>query len=165
MKLLNARIKSSLAKEIDLSSEAGWAYLKALPLLRQKRRMMMSQPWVVHLFSGGGKGVDPILKEIEGDAVVEIDIETSKTFDMRRPAATYRALLWACARGMMKGIFGAPPCRNAEDEQLVAKQIWLSTVTEAARAMCYKSPVYIMVEGEKLIKNVKDEESSLLPGL
>ena len=45
----------------------------------------MAQPWVVHLYAGKGKGLDPTLREIEdGKVLVEIDIEKSKAFDMKK---------------------------------------------------------------------------------
>ena len=163
---LDARIKATLAEEIDLSTRAGWSYLKALPLSRHKRRRMMTQPWVVHLYAGKGKGLDPILKEVEdGKILVEIDIEKSKAFDMRKVAGAYRAILWASARGMVTGIIGSPPCRGPQDEQLVAKQVWLTTVAKASRAMSYDGPVFAMIEGEKVLKNIRDDSDGALPGL
>ena len=72
--------------------------------------------------------------------LVEVDIEKSKAFDLKKTSGAYRALLWACARGMVSGVIGAPPCRQPEDEHLVAKQFWLAMVAKAARAVYHEDP-------------------------
>ena len=51
--------KSLLAENVELTDKAGWAYMRAIPGSRQKRKRMLSLPWVIHLYSGPGKGLDP----------------------------------------------------------------------------------------------------------
>ena len=78
-------------------------------------------------------------QKAEDDARALVDLEMSRNFDTRRASSTYRALLWACATGLVKGVIGASPCRDRADEQLVAKQLWLTTLAKAAtssRTLC-----------------------------
>ena len=148
--------KSYLAEGIDLSSRAGWDYLKAFPVSRQTRKRMMSSQWVVHLFAGKGKGVDPVLRELEdGVVMLEIDITRSMAFDMFKMNGVYRGLLWGAATGKISGIFGAPPCRGDRDVQLVLKQMWLSMVAKAARSNSGSFPVFALMEGRRLFEIVK----------
>ena len=56
LKQLSVRVKAALAEEIDMSTKAGWSYLKALPISRQRRRRMMSQPWVIRKWKGSRSG-------------------------------------------------------------------------------------------------------------
>eukprot|EP00439_Symbiodinium_sp_Y106_P009387 s13413_g1.t1 len=75
--------KSALAEQVDLTDKAGWNYLKAIPCSRQKRKRMMTMPWVLHLYAGDGKGPDPVFKVMESSrVVVEIDIARSLACDM-----------------------------------------------------------------------------------
>ena len=97
--------------------------------------------------------------------LVEVDIEKSKAFDLKKTSGAYRALLWACARGMVSGVIGAPPCRRPEDEHLVAKQFWLAMVAKAARAMYHEDPVYIMIEGKAMLNNLKGDFDGNLSGM
>ena len=57
-------------------------------------------------------------------------------------------------------MFGAPPCRGPEDEQLVAKQVWFTKVAKAARAMSYD-----VIEGERMLANIKGDFEGSLPSL
>ena len=96
--------KSYLAEGVDLSSKAGWNYLKALPTSRQTRKRQMSSQWIVHLFAGKGKGADPVLRELEdGVVLLEIDIARSMAFDMFKMNGVYKSLLWGAATGRIAG--------------------------------------------------------------
>ena len=57
--------KGTLSEQIDLSDSAGWNYLKAVPCSRQRRKRLMTMPWVIHLYAGNGKGTDPVFKVLE----------------------------------------------------------------------------------------------------
>ena len=148
--------KAALAEGVELSQRAGWDYLKAFPMSRQKRKRMLSSEWIVHLYSGQGKGADPIIKELEGDSVlVEIDITKSLAFDLNKMSGVYRGLLWGAAMGKIAGIFGAPPCRGERDVPLILKQMWLSMVAKAARGNARAFPLFCMLEGRKLFETLK----------
>ncbi|CAE7246860.1 TY2B-DR3 [Symbiodinium sp. CCMP2456] len=123
--------RSLLAENIDLSDRAGWGYLRAVPGSRQRRKRMMTLPWVVHLYSGPGKALDPVFRELDdGRVMVQVDINRSKAEDMNMVAGMYRALLWAAATGRIDGILGSPPQRP----ELVQRMMWLTVVAKAARA-------------------------------
>ena len=145
-----SELDKSLASEgIDLGDKAGWTYLRALPGSRQRRKRLMSMPWVVHLFSGPGHAVDPLFRELDdGRVLVQIDINRSKSEDLGMIAGAYRCLLWGAATGRIDGFFGSPPVKP----ELVQKMMWLVTVAKAARAEHGGHPVFAMFEGEKVMK-------------
>ena len=141
--------KSLISESIDLGDKAGWIYLRALPGSRQRRKRLMSMPWVVHLFSGPGHAVDPLFRELDdGRVLVQIDINRSKSEDLSMIAGAYRCLLWGAATGRVDGFFGSPPVKP----ELVQKMMWLVTVAKAARAERGGHPVFAMFEGEKMMK-------------
>ena len=150
--------KAALAEGVELSQRAGWDYLKAFPMSRQKRKRMLASEWVVHLYSGQGKGADPILKELETNVVlVEIDTTKSLSFDLNKMSGVYRGLLWGAAMGKIAGILGAPPCRGERDAQLILKQMWLSMVAKAARSNARAFPLFCMLEGRKFFEVLKGD--------
>ena len=150
--------RASLAEEIVLTDKAGWDYLKAFPVSRQRRKRMMTTKWVVHLYAGPGKGADPILKELDdGRVLLELDITRSKAFDMGKFGGVYRGLLWAAATGRVAGIIGAPPCRGSFDIPLVMKQLWLTLVAKAAAIRQGGFPVFAVLEGRKLFEIIKGD--------
>ena len=150
--------RASLAEEILLTDKAGWDYLKAFPVSRQKRKRMLAAKWIVHLYAGAGKGADPILKELDdGRVLLEVDIARSKAFDMNKFGGVYRGLLWAAATGRIAGVIGAPPCRNSSDTSLVMKQLWLTLVAKAAAIRQGEFPVFAVVEGRKLFETIKGD--------
>ena len=53
-------------------------------------------------------------------------------------------------------LLALPPCRGAEDEELVAKQMWLMTKRAGF-------PVYLAMEGDKLLGELAKEEDGCLP--
>ena len=156
--------KSALAEQVDLTDKAGWNYLKAIPCSRQRRKRMMTMPWVLHLYAGDGKGPDPVFKVMESSrVVVEIDIARSLACDMFKVSGVYRCLLWAAATGRLDGVIGAPPARTEADSQLLLKQLWLFTVAKAARAINHESPVFMMIEGARVPRTIKSTEFSRWP--
>ena len=147
--------KACLAEGIDLSSRAGWDYLKAFPVSRQKRKRLMASPWVVHLYAGGGKGEDSVLRQLEdGTVLLEIDITRSSSYDLRKMSGVYRGLLWGAATGRIAGVIGAPPRRGESDVQLIAKQMWLSMVAKASRSNQGAFPMFAVLEGRKLFETI-----------
>eukprot|EP00439_Symbiodinium_sp_Y106_P050041 s545_g6.t1 len=140
--------RSMAAEHIDLDDRSGWTYLRAIPGSRQRRKRMMCSPWVVHLYSGPDRHVDPFFRELDdGRVLVQVDINRSKSEDMGMVAGVYRALLWAAATGRVDGILGSPPGRV----ELVQKMMWLMTVAKAARTHHGGHPVFAMMEGKKLL--------------
>ena len=148
--------KSLLAENVELTDKAGWVYLRALPGSRQRRKRMMSLPWVVHLYSGGEKAVAPEFRELDdGRVLVQVDITRSRAEDMNAVAGVYRALLWAAATGRIDGLFGSPPNRP----ELVQRMMWLSMVAKAARATRGGHPAFVLIEGKKLLQMVREGEA------
>ena len=148
---LPSTLKGSLAEDVVLTEKAGWNYLKALPVSRRKRKQLMSSPWVLNLFAGSSEN-NAELKVLEDGAVlVEMDILRSKAFDFRRTAGAYRAVLWAAATGRIKGTMASPPMRTGADEELLAKTMWCSVVSKAARAARNEPPPFLMIEGAKVM--------------
>ena len=144
--------RSLAAEQVELDNKSGWMYLRAIPGSRQRRKRMRSMPWVVHLYSGPEKHVDPVFREMDdGRVLVQIDINRSKAEDMGMVAFVYRALLWAAATGRIDGIIGSPPTRV----DLVQKMMWLVVVAKAARSHHGGHPVFMMFEGKKLMDLVR----------
>ena len=113
---------------MNLDDKSGWTYLRAMPGSRQRRKTkrLMTMPWVLHLFSGPGRSLDPTLRELDdGRGLVQVDINRSRAEDVNMVAGVYRALLWAPATGRIDGIIGSPPGKP----ELVQKMMWLSGTT------------------------------------
>ena len=158
--------KSASAEGVELDDKAGWNYLKAIPCSRQKRKRLMNMLWIIHLFAGEGKNADPVFKELEDSRVlVEVDITKSMAFDLFKVSGAYRALLWAAATGRVDGILGAPPCRRESDSVLLLKQIWLFTVAKAARAMSAEQPVFMIIEGARLLRDIHSKDYNRWPSI
>ena len=75
----------------------------------------MSTRWCIHMYAGIGHETTPVLKAVEQDDVVllEMDILRSKGFNLLKLEGVYRALLWGAATGRIEGIIGAPPSQSA----------------------------------------------------
>ena len=113
---------------------------------------MMSLPWVIHLYSGKGKTMDPEFRELDdGRVLVQVDITRSRAEDMNAVAGVYRALLWAAATGRVDGVFGSPPQRP----ELVQRMMWLTMVAKASRAVKGGHPVFVMIESQKVLKLIR----------
>ena len=146
-----ADVKGAVAEEVMINNNAGWAYLKALPISRRKRKQLMTAPWIVNLFAGPSDGTAEFKVLEDGAVMIEMDIVRSRAFDLRRPSGAYRALLWAAATGRIKGMMASPPVRNEMDEELVAKAMWCSVVAKASRSLYGDPPPFLMFEGYKML--------------
>ena len=95
-------------------------------------------------------------------ARVEIDITRSKAFDLRKQGGVFRALMWAAATGRIGGIMASPPLRGTQDEELVAKAMWCSTVAKAANNYYGVTTPFVLFEGTKLMSYVNPQEENLV---
>ena len=112
-KNLPAEVMELACEGVD--HDQGLNYLKELPLTRrQRRRLMASNAWVVHLFAGESSGPgDPLrLVEKHGKVLLEIDVMNSRLWDLRRPHGAFQLLLWAAANKKIDDVLGGPPCRT-----------------------------------------------------
>ena len=93
----------------------GKEYVKALPLSRrERRRLLASDHWVVHLYSGSPASEGDPFRTLNknGKVLLEIDICSSKLWDMNLVGGIYQCLLWAAASQKIDDILGGPPCRT-----------------------------------------------------
>ena len=86
---LPGKIKDKLFTELEFTEEAGWNYMKDLPLTRRERRKLLrSKRWVVNLFSGKGAPDDPLATIGAGAdddrVLLNVDIERSKAYDLTK---------------------------------------------------------------------------------
>ena len=109
--------------DLDLSDSVGMDYLKSLPVNRKMRRRLKTSRWIVHLYDGKNDIAKEALKKMETDEVVvlEIDIQSSRMFNMKGWSNTMRALLWASCRGQIEGVLGGPP--RDENSELKKKAV------------------------------------------
>ena len=155
---LSSTAKGTMAEDLVLDQKAGWNYLKALPVSRRKRKLLMASEWVINLFAGPSDGTAE-LKVLEDECVmIEIDIVRSKAFDMRKTTGVFRALMWAAAMGRIRGFMASPPLRSEADELLVGKAMWCSLVAKAARGFYEEPPTFVMFEGPKLLDTMRHSE-------
>ncbi|CAE7296882.1 RE1 [Symbiodinium sp. KB8] len=155
---LDASTKSALAEELVLNNKAGWNYLKALPISRRKRKQLMTSQWIVNLFAGPNPAAQEFKVLEDGCVLVEIDIARSRAHDLRKSHGAYRALCWAAATGRISGMLASPPLRSPDDEELVAKAMWCSTIVKAANHFHGTVSPFVMIEGRKLMDYVFLEE-------
>ena len=110
---LPEEVKELMAEGFNL--EGGKEYLKGLPLSRRdRRRLLTSASWVVHLYAGAESENDDPFKVLNknGKVLLEIDVMNSRLWNMNLVGGAYRMLLWAAASGRVEDVLGGPPCRT-----------------------------------------------------
>ena len=113
LEMVPEEVKELMMEEFD--PDDGMKYLKGLPITRrQRKRLMSSRAWVVHLFSGEeAKSKDPIrMVNQQGRTLIEVDVMNSKLWDMNLRGGVYQLLLWAACTGRVDDVIGGPPCRT-----------------------------------------------------
>ncbi|CAE7357873.1 unnamed protein product, partial [Symbiodinium sp. CCMP2456] len=118
------------------SPDCGADYLKELPLTRRQRRALMtSSQWVVHIVDKQKADDDDPFNVISkaGKMVLEVNARSSKLWNLTRKNGAYQMLLWATSKGKIADIIYEPPHstwptsrRNHPDPDLYA----LRTTTE-----------------------------------
>ncbi|CAE7454971.1 unnamed protein product, partial [Symbiodinium necroappetens] len=139
-------IRGLLVEDVDLSDQAGWNYLKAMPIRRAMRKRLFQTSWIVHLYAGPyDKKTDNLkVTERNGVTVLELDILRSSLFSLRGQSSAYKLLLWAALRGQIVSVVGGPP-RDSESMELICKQLFLWTVADKAmRMMRLPAPGFMM---------------------
>ena len=88
----------------------GWTVLRGLEHLnrRARKKLWVSNKWLVHLFSGERDKEELRHLEGHGYAVLELDISKGRTQDILRPSV-WRVLEYAARKGKIAGIIGGPP--------------------------------------------------------
>ena len=152
---LGPAAKGAMAEDLVLNDKTGWNYLKAIPVSRRKRKLLMANDWVINLFAGPSDGTAELRILEDGCVMLEIDIVRSKAFDLSMANGVFRALMWGAAMGRVKGVMASPPVRSEADEVLVGKAMWCSLVAKAARGFYEESPTFVMFEGAKLMDTVR----------
>ena len=107
-------VPEMMAEGLDPSK--GWDYVKGWPFSRkQRKRIMNSNSWSVHLYSGEVDNTSYFKESLTGDKVllqVDINISKSKAWNLNQKASVYQALLWAACQGKIDSVLGGPPCRT-----------------------------------------------------
>ena len=106
---LPAEVRSLMLEEFEPTK--GEVYLKALPLTRRMRRLMMSsRKWVVDLNVGKAEEKEDPFSVISrnGKVLVEVNYEKSKLRDLHKRGAVYQMLLWAASSGRISDVIGCP---------------------------------------------------------
>ena len=116
-----------IAQEVDASDAAGWKRLKALPVNRATRKMMMCKRWVVRV-CGSGQVTDYKILEDNNVIYIDFSVDRSKFFSLKGDSPAYRALLWAAMRGQLEGILGWPSMNN----EVFSKVQWIWLVAKQA---------------------------------
>ena len=103
--------KSGLVTKSDLSN--GWQLLKKMTCWNRafRRRLMRSNSWIIHFFSG--KGSSPAFKSLDagGNVLLEIDILTSSQMNVDSQPL-WDVIAWGCIHGKVSSVIGGPPCRT-----------------------------------------------------
>ena len=112
-KNLPDEVKELLLESFEHSK--GNDYLRNVPLSRRQRKQLLaSNSWVVHLYAGNGQEENEPLKAVNkyGRVLLEVDLASSRLWDMNLPGGVYQLLLWGAAAGKIEDIIGGPPCRT-----------------------------------------------------
>ncbi|CAE7491894.1 RIPK2 [Symbiodinium natans] len=147
---LPGKIKDKLFTELEFTEEAGWNYMKDLPLTRRERRKLLrSKRWVVNLFSGKGAPDDPLATIGAGAdddrVLLNVDIERSKAYDLTKDGI-FKILMggghWKNGRSSWRATVSNVLCDEVEgssgervdgDTELIAKMFLLYMVSKFAR--------------------------------
>ena len=123
---------------------SGWEIMKDIGYFTraQRRKILHSKRWVVHLFAGA-EGHWEIMKLDQGDTtVIELDLARCRGHDIFRDE-TWRMLMWGAKEGKIEVILGGPPARNQQrggggernvkDVALVSRMMWLHALAQVGR--------------------------------
>ena len=82
--------------------------------LQERRKLLTSNAWVVHLYAGEPSAKDDPLKAVNlgGKVLWEVDVCNSRLWDLHRPHGVYQLRLCAASCGKIDDIIGGPPCRT-----------------------------------------------------
>ena len=114
-------IRFPMAPAMDLSTKAGWEYLKMLPVPRRMRkRLYKSRAWILNMFAGTHKKHDPIQllsgttsSQVSGEVVV-LNVDAMMDAGWNLQGEAYKALLWGAANSKVKAVIGSPPSKGLE---------------------------------------------------
>ena len=90
----------------------GEKYMKALPLSRRRRRLLLaSRDWTVRLCMGAEEENDEFVKIVNrnGRVSLDVDVINSKMWDINGPSPIYKLLIWAAAKGKISDVLGRQP--------------------------------------------------------
>ncbi|CAE7231831.1 TY5A, partial [Symbiodinium sp. CCMP2456] len=126
--------------------ENGWEIFKLNGFLTrpQRRKLMGSKRWVVHLFAGK-EGHWELMQLDQGEtSVVELDLARCSGHSILRDEI-WRMLLWGAKHGKVDVVLGGPPgrlhqhCNGGERDvnslKLIARMMWLYVVAQAGREL------------------------------
>ena len=133
-------VVASLAESFPApADDDGRAMLKRLPLKRAARRALLTKPnWVIHLGSGRQRDTDPIASWCaeRGMAFLPVDLlqKGGKGWDLTKPNAVWKVLLWAAASGRVAVVLSSMPgnCKG-QRERLVLQDKFLWSLASAVR--------------------------------
>ncbi|CAE7211830.1 RXLR161 [Symbiodinium sp. CCMP2456] len=140
---------------------SGWDTMKNLGYLNraQKRKLLTSKRWIVHLFAGK-EGHYEMFKLDQGDtAVIELDIERCQGHDLFR-AETWRMLLWGAKEGKIDAIFGGEG--EAVPEAPDNEAVWAPGLDATSKGTLGKNLKYLLV-GKYLVPKQYIEDYSGQP--
>ena len=111
----------------DHSQTEGKQLLKALPLKRaERRRLLQSEKWWVHLCSGPERPDDPIKEwcELRGIVPLYVDLRQKggKGWDLTKRNGVWKLLLWAACTGRVAGILASPPSDLRGEKRVLGTQ-------------------------------------------
>eukprot|EP00439_Symbiodinium_sp_Y106_P037067 s7787_g4.t1 len=124
---LENQLMAMLAVSVNKSEESGKKYLKALPMRRSQRRILLAKRWIVKLYEREGEATEPY-KITETDKAVFFNVN---------------ALMWAACRGQIEGILGAPPSNSCAE--LATKQLLLWMVAKEGSRLHQQPSPYLAV--------------------
>ncbi|CAE7242183.1 unnamed protein product, partial [Symbiodinium sp. CCMP2456] len=138
------------SEDIDLSDNAGFGYLKSLPVNRKFRRRLHGSRWIVHLYDGKNETASHELKKFETEDIVvlEIDLQRSKMYNLKGWNNVLRALMWAGCRGQLEGILGGPPRREGDELRRKLMYTWMVAERGAAVNNLKKPFLFMEYPGE-----------------
>ena len=96
----------------DFDVDGADKYLKALPLTRRKRKLLLaSRDWTVRLYMGNEEENDVFVKTMSknGKVALDVDVVNSKLWDINGCSTIYKLLIWAAAKGRVSDVLGTPP--------------------------------------------------------
>ncbi|CAE7365235.1 unnamed protein product, partial [Symbiodinium sp. CCMP2456] len=138
------------SEDINLSDDAGFGYLKSLPVNRKFRRRLHGSRWIVHLYDGKNETASHELKKFETEDIVvlEIDLQRSKMYNLKGWNNVLRALMWAGCRGQLEGILGGPPRREGDELRRKLMYTWMVAEKGAAVNNLKKPFLFMEYPGE-----------------
>ncbi|CAE7447103.1 RE1, partial [Symbiodinium sp. CCMP2456] len=124
--------------DIPSTETEAWELMKAVGFNRRMRKRLIHKDWVLKLYSGRRSQADKILRPMESNNTVVLDVDElrNSAWDVLKDGSgIYELLLWGAATGRIAGVLAALP-REQSTEHLLRLMTMIEVANQGRKEMC-----------------------------